>query len=137
MLWAMALALGSAAVFEDLRRRSISNWINGSALLAAVLYQAFRGGIPGLVLSMAGAFAGLAAFAIPFWLGAMGGGDLKLMAAFGSMLGPSSILLAALLASMIGGLMAGATLVWHRSRPTIPYAPAIVAGAWLTLLSKS
>jgi Flp pilus assembly protein protease CpaA len=75
----------------------------------------------------------------------MGGGDLKLMAGFGSLLGPSVILSAAWIAAVAGGLIAVGYAVgislWRSHlagggaqiprAETIPYAPAIVAGAWL------
>ena len=135
MLWVLALTLGCGAVFEDIRRRNIPNWINVGALGAALLYQTVTRGWAGLGISAAGAAIGFAVFLLFFWLGAMGGGDIKLMAAFGALLGPYGILLAAVLAALIGALMAAAALAWKRSR-AIPYAPAIVAGAWLALLGK-
>ena len=66
----------------------------------------------------------------------MGAGDLKLAAAFGSLLGPAGILLAALLAAPIGALMAAACLAWKWRTRAIPYAPALTLGAWLALLGK-
>ncbi len=71
---------------------------------------------------------------------------MKLMAGFGSLLGPGAILWAAWMAAVAGGLMAvayaGVTAFRTRSRRSegrppcwradaIPYAPAIVAGVWL------
>jgi len=67
----------------------------------------------------------------------MGGGDVKLMAAFGALLGPPGILLAALMAALFGGIW---TLAWVASRPraaAIPYAPAIVLGAWASWIGGS
>ena len=66
----------------------------------------------------------------------MGGGDVKLMAAFGALLGPSGILLAALLAAPIGGVMAAVAAAWKHQARAIPYAPAIALGAWLALFGK-
>ena len=43
---------------------------------------------------------------LPFALGGMGGGDVKLMAGFGALLGDARIVPAALLAAASGGLMA-------------------------------
>ena len=62
------------------------------------------------------------------------GGDVKLMAASGALLGPSGILLAAVLASIFGGIAAAGALLRHPRRPAIPYAPVIALGAWITLL---
>ena len=43
---------------------------------------------------------------------------------------------AALLAAVIGAWLAAASLGWNRHRRVMPYAPAIVLGAWLALLGK-
>ena len=136
MLLAIAIALGCLAAFDDLRRNAVSNWINGVALLAGLLYHAICHGWAGFGLAAAGALLGFVVFLIFYCLGAMGGGDVKLMAAFGALLGPSGILLAALLAAPIGALIAAVCLAWNRGRRTIPYAPAIVLGAWLALLGR-
>ena len=64
----------------------------------------------------------------------MGGGDVKLMAAFGTLLGPAGILLAALLGCIFGGIYAAAVLLCNPRTHAIPYAPAIVLGAWFSLL---
>jgi len=66
----------------------------------------------------------------------MGGGDVKLMAGLGALLGPSDVLLAGLLAAPIGALLAAAISIWAPRRQAIPYAPAIVLGAWLALLGR-
>jgi prepilin peptidase CpaA len=136
MLWALALTLGCVAGVEDLRRNHIPNWINAGTLVAALLLAEFTAGWAGLALAAAGAAAGFGVFLVFYWAGALGGGDIKLMAAFGGLLGPSGILVAALLAAVIGALLAAASLAWNRHRRVIPYAPAIVLGAWLALLGK-
>ena len=125
--------LGVAAVVEDLRRRRVPNWLTAAGL-AGGLGCAAWGGWRGLGMAAAGAAVGFLIL-LPFhWCGAMGGGDVKLMAAYGALLGPSGILLAALLASGFGGLCAAGALVWNPRAPAIPYAPAIVLGAWVSLL---
>jgi prepilin peptidase CpaA len=136
MLLLIAIALGSLAAFDDLRRNAVSNWITAVAWLAGLLYHGIHQGWTGLGLAAAGSLLGFAVFLVFYWLGAMGGGDVKLMAAFGALLGPSGILLAALLAAPIGALIAALFLAWNWRRRSIPYAPAIVLGAWLALLGR-
>jgi prepilin peptidase CpaA len=83
----------------------------------------------------------------------MGGGDVKLMAGFGAVLGIERLLEAALWTAGCGGIMAAAAVaiatirnLWHkrpagevssRNGEAIPYAPAIALGAWLALLPKA
>ncbi len=128
------LALGCGAVVEDLRRRTIANWLTGSGLLAGLVLASSSGGGRGFLLALGGAAAGFALFWICYRLGGLGGGDLKLMAAFGALLGPAAIVTAAVLAAIAGALLAGLILLVRPRTAAIPYAPAIVAGAWLALL---
>ena len=86
------------------RLRRVPNWLTAAGL-AAGLACALPGGWRGLALATAGAALGFALL-LPFhWCGAMGGGDVKLMAAFGAFLGPAGILLAAFFAAIAGGLL--------------------------------
>jgi len=136
MLWALALTLGCVAGAEDLRHNRVPNWINASALGAALLFATLSRGPAGLAQAAAGAAVGFGIFLVFYWAGAIGGGDIKLMAAFGGLLGPKGILVAALLAAIIGALLSAACLAWNRHSRAIPYAPSIVMGAWLALLGK-
>lgn len=127
---AVALLLGLCAAVEDLVRRRISNWLVLSGLLLGLALHA--GSLRSFALSLAGAAAGFLILLPIHLLGGMGGGDVKLMAAFGALLGPSAVLLAALLAAIVGAV--GAAL-WYLCSPrtvAIPFAPAIVLGAWAT-----
>ena len=130
----ISIVLGGAAAIDDLRRRAISNWISVTGLAAGLIYHAVKYGLRGLALSAAGAAIGFAIFLVVYLMGGMGGGDLKLMAAFGALLGPAGILTAALLTAIIGGVMAAASLMINRRKRTIPYGPAIVLGSWLALI---
>jgi prepilin peptidase CpaA len=132
VVW-MAAGLGVAAMVEDLGRRRVSNWVTAAGL-AGGLGCAAWGGWHGVGTAAAGTLVGFLIL-LPFSLcGAMGGGDVKLMAAYGALLGPSGILLAAVFAGVLGGLSAAGTLLWNPRTPAIPYAPAIVLGAWISLL---
>jgi len=129
----MAIVLGCAAVIDDLRRRAISNWISVTGIAAGLVEHAIRRGIHGLGVAAAGAAIGFSIFLIVYLVGGMGAGDLKLMAAFGGLLGPAGIGTAALLVALIGGLIAGGSLLLNPRKRAIPYAPAIVAGSWLAM----
>ncbi|MBI2679452.1 MAG: prepilin peptidase [Candidatus Solibacter usitatus] len=148
----IALAAGCAAVVEDLWRRRVSNWTSGGALAGGLIWHWFEGGWKGGLLALAGAATGFAIFLVFYLMNGMGGGDLKLMAAFGSLLGPRSILTAGWITAVAGALLAALFLGfrWAKRRRSaaiapcieagggaIPYAPAIVVGAWLALLGRT
>ena len=58
----------------------------------------------GALTALAGTAAGFAVFLIFYLLGGMGGGDVKLMAGFGALLGTGRLLEAALWTAGIGGM---------------------------------
>jgi prepilin peptidase CpaA len=131
------LVLGSAAIVSDLRRRRIPNWLTTGGVCAGLMIGTWASGWKGAAGSMGGALAGFAVFLVVHWLGALGAGDIKLMAAFGALLGPGPTLLAAILAAIAGALIAAAAVAWKPRARAVPYAPAIVAGAWLAFLGRT
>jgi prepilin peptidase CpaA len=118
---------------EDLRRRKLPNWLTLTGL-AAGLALAAPHGWHGLWLATAGAALGFGVLLPLLWMRGMGAGDVKLMAAFGALLGPSGVLPAAVLAAIFGAVLAAVVLVARPHAAAIPYAPAIVLGAWMILL---
>ena len=152
--------VGIAASVDDLRRRQISNWIPCSAFAAGLILHSVQQGWRGAGSALLGTLTGAGVFLIFYLLGGMGGGDVKLMAGFGAVLGTRQLLEAAVWTAGIGGLMAVFAIAagyvrayWQRRsadpketsgagvvirRPeSIPYAPAIAAGVWLSLVPKT
>jgi prepilin peptidase CpaA len=151
MLW-LSVAVGLAASVEDLWRRRVSNVISLAALLGGLGLHAWLGGLSGVGDSLLGGVIGFFVFFVFFLMGGMGGGDVKLMAGFGAILGAEQTITAALMTALIGGLMAVGYLVakklWRVARGNglkdgeadrkafIPYAPAISLGVLLSFLSE-
>jgi prepilin peptidase CpaA len=153
----IAGVVGIAAIADDLARRRISNWIPCSALVSGLILQTVQSGWRGTGSALLGCLTGGAVFLIFYLLGGMGGGDVKLMAGFGAVLGVRQLLEAALWTAGCGGLMAVLVIagrylrqLWIRRRAgsaapavssagteSIPYAPAIAAGVWLSLVPKT
>jgi prepilin peptidase CpaA len=101
-------ALSSAAIAcaLDLRWRRIPNWLTVGAALMGIAYHAVAGGWGGIQTASAGWAVGLAIFFIPFALGGLGAGDVKLVAALGAWLGPADVVWLGLYTGVIGGLLA-------------------------------
>jgi prepilin peptidase CpaA len=151
----IAILVGVAAIVDDLRRRHIANWIPAAALAGGFGWQVGQSGWMGTVYALSGAAAGFSVFLIFYLLGGMGGGDVKLMAGFGALLGMQGIIWAALCTAAIGGVMALLAIGVKSARrslskaeiskpgekngerqESIPYAPAIALGVWLSLVPK-
>jgi prepilin peptidase CpaA len=156
----VAIVIGAAATIEDLAHRRISNWICGAAFAAGMALHLYSEGWRGGITALLGALAGFAVFLIFYLLGGMGGGDVKLMAGFGAVLGTSRLIEAALWTAACGGIFAAVAIGFSAVRgllrarfqtrdglkpapggrpslQSIPYAPAFAAGVWLSLVPKA
>src|SRR5262249_16351483 len=121
----IAILVGVAAVIDDLRRREISNWIPVFALAAGLAWQIGQSRPMGLLSPVGPTIAGFCAFLVFYLVGGMGGGDVKLMAGFGAVLGAMGILKAALWTAGIGGLLAAGVIAFRTLRGVVTRTPAV------------
>lgn len=128
---AAGVALGTAAIaaFHDHRRGEIPNWLTLPALVFAPLLYGLAFGIEHSLHSCG---AALLAGLVPYFLfrrNAMGGGDVKLFASLGAIMGFDLLagLEIQLLAFAFATLAAGAVLAW-RGRLLVTLGSAVAAG---------
>jgi len=101
------LAVGlTTAVLIDVRSRRIPNWL--TALMAGAGLVMALGGVSGLTVTQAalGLVGGLVLMLPGHALGATGAGDVKLLAAVGTIVGPRVVFSAFLATAVVGGLFA-------------------------------
>ena len=79
--------LAALAAFWDLRTRRIPNWLVLAGLVAGFGLNGVLYGLDGLALAGIGMLVGFCVYLVFFLLHAMGAGDVKLMAAVGSLVG--------------------------------------------------
>src|ERR1039458_4875236 len=119
--WWPTLIVLAVATYTDLRYRRIPNWLVLPFLRAGIVVSPGRtdwGDIQGfnwhglgqfrwhgLGQSFAGMGLGLLIFGFLFWVGGMGGGDVKLCTALGAWLGPVQMFWALFFTSFLGGIM--------------------------------
>jgi len=99
------------AVYTDLKSRRIPNLVTGGGLLVALSCHYYIQGFPGLVFGIKGLVAGLALLLVPFILGGMGAGDVKLLAVVGAFKGSVFAVSTFLWMALWGGVMAVALLI--------------------------
>jgi prepilin peptidase CpaA len=100
-----ATGIALAACVTDVRTRRIPNALTFGAAAAAVLFHTVAPAGHGFTSAVAGWFVGAAMMIVPFALGGLGAGDVKLMAALGAWLGPESAVWLFVYASIIGAVL--------------------------------
>lgn len=108
-----ALFVAGFACLTDLRSARIPNVLTISAIAAALAFHSAVPGGLGLQTAGLGLLVGLLVFFPFFALGAMGGGDVKLMAALGAWLGWNAAINVALFGALAGGVLAVVVSLWH------------------------
>ena len=152
IVWIALPFILAFACYGEIRERRIPNWLTLGAIALGVGAAVIEGGVECLKDSALGlAIAG--GLFLPFCLlGVVGGGDMKLMAAVGAIVGWPMVLRVVCNTCIAGGAIAVAIMAWNgvllttlanvfkimvgmprkqqglRNPPMVPYALAITAG---------
>lgn len=95
----------SISAYFDITQKRIPNFITFPVILWGLLTYTVFDGFAGLRFSGLGFLFGLGVFLIPFILGGMGGGDVKLMAAIGALKGWRFTLYTTIYSGLAGGVI--------------------------------
>lgn len=113
MMIILLTALLIIAIYTDLRWSQIPNRLTFPAMGLGIAFHAWIGGLGDVLFSLAGLGVGMGLFLLPYAYKAIGAGDVKLMAAIGSMVGPSGALSIAILAFLAGGVYALGAMIYQ------------------------
>jgi prepilin peptidase CpaA len=132
---AAVIASSVAAAAIDLRTRRVPNALTAATAAAGLAIAVTGVGSTGVIASIVGGLVGFALLLPGHIWGGTGGGDVKLLAALGTLLGPNKIIVAFLATAISGGLIALVIALLHRRfrNETFAYAPAIAVGAIVAL----
>ncbi len=109
---ATVILVGIACI-TDIRSRRIPNILVLTGLIAGLANHLYISQLPGLWFWTLGLLAGMAFLIIPYLLGGMGAGDVKLLGMVGAIMGLEFVIATFLFMALWGGL--GAMLVLFRS----------------------
>jgi prepilin peptidase CpaA len=115
--WWIALAAVAVASVIDWRSRRIPNLLTFPLVAIALLGNSVAGGGTGFLSSVIGLAVGLVFFLLLMALGAMGPGDVKLMAGLGALLGVVHVFWIGLFTAVMGGVLA---ILYSLGRGTLP-----------------
>jgi prepilin peptidase CpaA len=109
----IVLCAALVAAVTDVRNFRIPNAVTLPLLLAGVLYHSSSPHGAGVLFSFGGVLAGFGCLLAFYIVGAVGAGDVKLLAAAGAWIGPAGVLVLFLAAALLMGLYAVALALWH------------------------
>ncbi len=130
------IAAALVAAYTDLRKRIIPNWLTGSMVIYGLGHHISQTGWSGLWVSLGGLALGggliLLPMLIPFAKRGIGGGDVKFLAAVGSIIGAPGVFVVFILAAGLGAIQIMIAL-YRKSAPvnrpvTVPYGVALSLG---------
>jgi prepilin peptidase CpaA len=123
------------AAVSDVRHHRIPNTLVYPGMVVALAGHGLTGGSNAVLFSIGGLTLGMTLLGIPYCMGWMGAGDVKLMGLAGSMLGPKAVMITVVLSTLVGGIYALISIVSkHRSgeaprtRTTIQRRGSVVDG---------
>ena len=111
LVGAVLVALVGAVI--DVRSARIPNRLTYTALLAALPLRTALLGLSGLKSGAIGMLVAGGLFSLLYMLGAMGGGDMKLMAAVGAWVGSKQVMTLILAAALAGGVLAIGRIIFR------------------------
>lgn len=96
----------SISLYTDVKNRKILNVVTFPTMLAGLLWHSVTNGFDGFTFSILGIIAGFALLFIPYALGGMAAGDVKLLMAVGALQGAIFTFYSFLYIALFGGIIA-------------------------------
>ncbi|PYQ84778.1 MAG: prepilin peptidase [Acidobacteria bacterium] len=119
---------GTSGAAIDLWVRRVPNPLTLGIVALGLVLAATHGTGTGIGGALAGLGVGLLLMLPGYVIGATGGGDVKLLAALGTLLGPSAVVMAFFYSAIAGGALAVLVALWRRRlRTTMANTAALVA----------
>lgn len=103
MAWLLMVATTAAAAVLDVKKFTVPNWLTLPLCLLGMIYHTALSGYAGLAFSVTGLVVGFLLLLVFFVIGAMGAGDVKLLAGVGAWLGPVNTIWICLVACIAAG----------------------------------
>lgn len=110
----LLLILLIICVVTDIKERKIYNKVLFPVFVIAIIYHFVNGGVSGFTASLLGATVGLAILLIPYLMGGMGAGDVKLLAVIGAIKGIGFVLMTSLYMAIVGGIIGILILLFRK-----------------------
>jgi prepilin peptidase CpaA len=117
------------AAVTDCASRRIPNWLTYTLILGGIVHGATGAGTIGVGASLLGMLLGFGLTFVFFAVGAMGGGDVKLLTGVGAWLGPWGVLLVFVIEAVVGMVQAVLQATAQKRLGAVLRNSAVVAGS--------
>ncbi|WP_458413553.1 A24 family peptidase [Schinkia sp. CFF1] len=114
MIYTLLIVILGISLFTDIKYRKILNVVTFPAMILGLLLNMFTHGWDGFLFSFYGLLTGFALLIIPYLLGGMAAGDVKLLMAIGALKGTAFVIGSFLYIAIIGGIIALIILIMKR-----------------------
>ena len=105
----LLLLISFTGCIYDFKFRKIPNWLTFGGFFLAIIFNSFKFGLSGAINSLLGFLVGVLLLLIPYLMGGMGAGDVKLLGAVGAIVGFKKVVLI-FFYSAVCGLFLG--IIW-------------------------
>ena len=120
------------AAVTDCASRRIPNWLTYTLVLGGAVHGLTGAGPVGIGGSLLGMLVGFGLTFVFFAVGAMGGGDVKLLTGVGAWLGPWGVLLVFVIEAVVGMVQAVLQAAAQKRLGSVLRNSAVVAGSMAT-----
>ena len=110
---AVVLCAASIAAVTDVWKYRVYNALTLPLFLSGMVYQAVCGGWESLGSGLLGASFGFLALILPYLMGVMGAGDVKLFAGVGARLGYPITIKVFVVSVFVAGIYAAVLIIWR------------------------
>ena len=121
-------ALLAWAAVSDCASRRIPNWLTYTLILGGLAHSLTTPAVVGIGGSLLGMLAGFSLTFVFFAVGAMGGGDVKLLTGVGAWLGPVGVVMVFVVEAVVGMIQAVLQAAAQRRLGSVLRNSVVVAG---------
>lgn len=136
--YAFLIPIVFIASWTDLTKQKIHNSLLFPSFLLALIIHFLLSGFEGIEFSIIGSLTGFLLLIVPYILGGLGAGDVKLLIVIGAFGGLHYVLMSFIIGALLGGLFSLILIYSKKTKSkTFPYGIFLGVGALLSIFLQA